>query len=295
MSILTKKYSQIFDVMRFHFLLFAILFSTGTISKTVAQVNLPQLPHSNNDDFVVIAHRGASAYAPENTHSAFKTAIEMKAEMIELDLLLSKDGVPVVIHDQKLERTTGKSGDVSDFTLDELTALETGAWFDKKYAGEPFPTLEEVLAYTKDRIAVNIEIKHEAVTDKAEDGIVDKALQLVYKAGMEDQVIFSSFDYRVMEHLNELDPKMPKALLYEKSQSGDLSPKELVEKYVVDAFNCSYKELSEEWIAELTTNNIPFFIYTVNEKELMEKITKAGARGIFSDYPDVLKQVVENM
>ncbi len=281
--------------MRFHSLLFAILFLTGAISKTVAQVNLPQLPHSNNDDFVVIAHRGASAYAPENTHSAFKMAIEMKAEMIELDLLLSKDGIPVVIHDQNLERTTGKKGDVSDFTLADLRVLETGAWFDKKFKGEPFPTLEEVLTYTKDKIAVNIEIKHEAVTDTAKDGIVDKALKLVYNAGMEDQVIFSSFDYRVMEHLNELDPEMPKALLYEKSQSGNLTPKELVEKYTVDAFNCSYKELSEEWIEELTTHNIPFFIYTVNDKTLMEKITKAGARGIFSDYPDVLKQVVENM
>ncbi|MBO6794189.1 MAG: hypothetical protein JJ895_09770 [Balneolaceae bacterium] len=281
--------------MRFYSILIATLFISGTFQQAVAQYNLPNLPHSNNDNFVVIAHRGASAYAPENTHSAFKMAIDMKAEMIELDLLLSKDGVPVVIHDEDLKRTTGKNGLVSDYTLAELKKLETGAWFDEKYTGEPFPTLEEVLAYTKGKIAVNIEIKHEAVTDITEGGIVDKALKLVYQAGVEDQVIFSSFDYRVMEHLNKLDPDMPKALLYEKRQSGELTPKQLVEKYSVDAFNCSHKVLSDEWIEELNANNIPFFIYTVNDKALMERITKAGARGIFSDYPDVLSNVVENM
>ncbi len=281
--------------MRFYSSLIAILFISGIIQQAVAQYNLPELPHTNNDDFVVIAHRGASAYAPENTHSAFKMAITMKAEMIELDLLLSKDGVPVVIHDEDLSRTTGINGIVSDYTLAELKKLETGAWFDIKYAGEPFPTLEEVLAYTKGKIAVNIEIKHEAVTDTAERGIVDKALKLVYQAGVEDQVIFSSFDYRVMEHLNKLDPDMPKALLYEERQSGKLSPKQLVEKYSVDAFNCSHKVLTDEWIEELNANNIPFFIYTVNDKALMERIAKAGAKGIFSDYPDELSKVVENM
>ncbi len=262
---------------------------------SMAQSNLPTLPYSDGDDFVVIAHRGASSYAPENTHSAFKLAIEMKSEMIELDLLLSKDGVPVIIHDEDLSRTTGFEGNVSDYTLDELRKLETGSWFSDEFAGEPFPTLEEVLVYTKGKIAVNIEIKHESVTDIAEGGIVDKALELVKKAGMQEEVIFSSFDYRVMEHLNVLAPDMPKALLYEERQSGDLSPLDLVQKYNVDAFNCSYRQLTDEWIEELNANNIPFFIYTVNDEELMRKIFQAGAKGIFSDKPDVLMQVVEKL
>lgn len=261
----------------------------------MAQSNLPTLPHSNSDDFVVIAHRGASAYAPENTHSAFKLAIEMQAEMIELDLLLSKDGIPVIIHDENLERTTGMDGKVGDLTLSELQNLETGAWFSNEFSGEPFPTLEEVLNYTKGKIAVNIEIKHESVTDEIKGGIVEKTLELVKNVGVEKEVIFSSFDYRVMEHLNELAPDMPKALLYESDQSGDLSPLQLVRKYKVDAFNCSHKELTEEWISELKANNIPFFIYTVNDEVLMKEIINAGAKGIFSDKPDVLKQVVENL
>jgi len=263
--------------------------------QSMAQSNLPNLPYSNGDDFVVIAHRGASAYAPENTHSAFQLAIEMQSEMIEFDVLLSKDGIPVIIHDENLERTTGVVGLVGEFTLAELKELKTGAWFSEEFSEEPFPTLEEVLKYAKGKIAVNIEIKYESVTDNVQGGIVDKALELVKNADMEQEVIFSSFDYRVMEHLNVLAPTVPKALLYEPDQSGDLSPSQLVEKYNVDAFNFSYKQLTDEWIAELNANEIPFFIYTVNDEDLMEKIIKSGAKGIFSDKPDVLKQVVENL
>jgi glycerophosphoryl diester phosphodiesterase len=256
---------------------------------------LPELPTDNSDNFVVIAHRGASFYAPENTHSAFKLAIEMKAEMIELDIVLSKDGIPVIIHDETLDRTTAGRGTVGEYTLEQLKKLETGKWFDDTFEGEPFPTLQEVLEYTKDIIAVNIEIKTESVTNTAKNGIVDKALQLVNSAGVENQVIFSSFDYRVMHHLNELAPEMPKAILYEKSQSGNLLPSQLVEKYQADAFNFSYRQLTTEWEQDLKKNKIPFFIYTVNDEALMQELFKRGAAGIFSDKPDVLKAVVENL
>jgi glycerophosphoryl diester phosphodiesterase len=256
---------------------------------------LPFLYTSNGDEFVVIAHRGASAYAPENTHSAFKLAIEMQAEMIELDLLLSKDGVPVVIHEDELERTTGIIGLVSNYTIGELRDIDTGSWFSEEFKREPFPTLEEVLAYSKGKIAVNIEIKHESVTDSLEGGIVEKALELVKNLEMEDEVIFSSFDYRVMDHLNKLAPDISKALLYEEIQSNGLSPSQLVDLYKVDAFNCSYKELSQAWIDELNENKIPFFVYTINDEQLMEKVIHSGAKGIFTDKPDILIKVVENL
>ncbi|MFV1883584.1 MAG: glycerophosphodiester phosphodiesterase [Balneola sp.] len=259
------------------------------------EYKLPEIPNDNTDGFLVIAHRGASAYAPENTHSAFKLAIDMEAEMIELDLSISKDGVPVVVHDETVDRTTSASGSVNTFTLEELKELETGSWFDNKFNGEPFPTLAEVLTYTKDKIAVNIEIKTEAVSDEIKGGIVEKALKIVKEAGVEKQVIFSSFDYRVMEHLEKLAPEMPKAILYEKSQSGDLLPSELVKKYKVDAFNCSHRQLGDAWIEDLTSNKIPFFIYTVNDEDLMQSVISKGAKGIFSDKPDVLMKVVENM
>lgn len=276
-------------------ILVPFIFLTIPVQLMAQQRSLPFLPLNNEDEFIVIAHRGASSYAPENTHSSFKLAIDMGAEMIELDVSLSKDGVPVVVHDETVDRTTVARGLVSDFTLEELKELETGSWFKEEFSGEPFPTLAEVLSYTKNKIAVNIEIKSEAVTDYANGGIVDKVLQLVKKFEVEDQVIVSSFDYRVMEQLEKLNPEVPKAILYEKSQSGDLTPFDLVSKYKVDAFNCSHRELSDEWIEELNSNQIPFFIYTVNEESLMKEVIQKGAKGIFSDKPDVLKRVVENL
>lgn len=283
--------------MRFRYILSMFLLCAMQVNgeRVFAQSKLPTLPTGNDDNFIVIAHRGASAYAPENTHSSFKKAIEMSAEMIELDIVLSKDGIPVIIHDETLDRTTNGTGAPSDYTLEELKKLDTGAWFGDKFKGEPFPTLEELLSYTKDKIAVNIEIKHEAVTDIAEGGVVDKALEVVKKTGVENQVIFSSFDYRVMEHLEKLAPEIPKAILYEESQSGDLIPSQLVEKYKVDAFNCSYSKLSAAWLKDLKDHQIPFFIYTVNDEKMMKSLIEKGASGIFSDKPDVLKTVVDNL
>lgn len=280
--------------MRFRFVLL-ILTLSYSFSIQAQLNNYPELPINDKDGFTIIAHRGASAYAPENTHSAFKLAIQMKAEMIELDILLTRDGIPVVIHDEKLKRTTTGKGRVKEFTLKELKELDTGSWFGPEFKDEPFPTLEEVLNYTKNVIAVNIEIKTESVTDEVKEGVVEKSLEIVKRVGVEDQVIFSSFDYRVMKHLEQLDPEMPKAILYEKKQSGRKLPSELVNEYKVDAFNCSYKQLSDKWVQDLTSHNIPFNIYTVDDESKMKELISKGASGIFSNKPDVLRQVVENL
>ncbi|WP_142455641.1 glycerophosphodiester phosphodiesterase [Gracilimonas mengyeensis] len=254
-----------------------------------------KLYNDNGDNFVVIAHRGASAYHPENTMSAFRAAVDMGAEMIELDVLLSKDGVPVVIHDETLERTTDGRGKVEDYNLRDLKKLDAGSWFSSGHKGEGIPTLEEVLNFAKGRIAVNIEIKTEAVTDSLNGGIEEKALKLVYKHKMQDYVLFSSFDYRAIAHLRELDVDISTALLYEKSQSEKREPKELVSDYKANAFNCSQRQFSKKWAEQLNEQGIPVFIYTVNKTQQMRKVIELGASGIFSDKPDVLKKLVDNL
>lgn len=257
--------------------------------------SIPHSPLDNGDGFWVIAHRGVSGSYPENTLSAFQAAIDIRAEMVELDISTSKDGIPVTVHDRTVDRTTDFEGDVQSFSLEELKRMEVGAWFSEEFRGEEFPTLKNSLELMKDKIAVNIEIKTEAVSDETEGGVVDKALQVVKDLDMTSSVIFSSFDYRVMEQLNVLDPKMAKALLYEASQSAELLPSELVQKYKVDIFNCSYKQLSKEWINDLQKHKIPYFVYTVNEPELMRELIEKGVSGIFTDFPKELIRIVENM
>ncbi len=267
-----------------------------TINSQPSSVKLPVKLYSGSEyNFVVIGHRGASAYYPENTMTSFKAAYEMGAEMIELDILLSKDGVPVVIHDETLDRTTNGTGKVADYTLTELRKLDAGLWFGREHAGEQIPTLEEVLQFAKDRIALNIEIKTEAVTDELLGGIEEKALNLVKKYEMEEYVLFSSFDYRAISHLKKLDVDISAALLYEKKQSSRRLPSQLVADYKADAFNCSRRQYSKRWAEDTQRHNIPVFVYTVNKERQMEKMIERGVSGIFSDKPDVLKRVVDNM
>lgn len=254
---------------------------------------LPQLYNDDGDGFTVIAHRGASAYYPENTMAAFRGAVELDAEMIELDVMISRDGVPVVFHDAELEEHTDGTGKLRDHTLQQLKQFDAGSWFGPRYAGERIPTLEEVLAFASDTIALNIEIKTEAVTDETKGGVEEKSLELVYQYGMEDHVLFSSFDYRAIRHLKQLDPEIPAALLYEKEQSGKKRPSELVAEYNADAFNCSFRELTQKRMNDLQAHGIPVFVYTVNEVKRMKKLIARGVTGIFSDKPDVLKTAAE--
>ena len=254
---------------------------------------LPTLINDNGDGFVVIAHRGASAYYPENTMAAFRGALQMGAEMIELDLMLSRDGVPVVFHDAELDDHTDGYGALEALTLEELKQLDAGSWFDEEFAGQQIPTLEEVLEFAKDKIALNIEIKTEAVADQAEGGIEQKALRLVKKYGMEDHVLFSSFDYRAIVHLKELEPTIPAALLYNKEASNRQLPSQLLSSYRADAFNCHYSQLNRKRLRDIRMHAIPVFVYTVNRKRRMKKLIKQGVNGIFSDKPDLLKSMAE--
>lgn len=246
-------------------------------------------PHA---DFLVIAHRGASAYFPENTMPAFEGAVVMGADMIELDVLLTKDRVPVVFHDAKLHNHTDESGLLNDHTLDELKMLDAGSWFDKKFAGVAIPTLEEVLQFAKGNIALNIEIKTEAVSGELRNGVEEKCLNLVRKYGMSDHVLFSSFDYRAVEHLKKLQPDMPVALLYNRSQSNGRTPSQLVSDYGADAFNCSYHQLTRAWLDDVNKHQIPVLIYTVDDPARMKSLVKKKVSGIFTNKPDVLLKVL---
>jgi len=270
-------------------------FQNDAVAQLSHTPELPELYVDDGDGFIVIAHRGASAYAPENTLPAFVKAVEMEAEMIELDVLISKDKVPVVFHDAKLGKKSNGSGLVSDYTLSELKKLDAGSWFSEEFAGTKIPTLDEALKYAKNKISVNIEIKTEAVTDQYDGGVVQKSIELVKKHGLQQYVIFSSFDYRAIKQIKTHAPEISAALLYEENQSDKKSPSQLTAEYKTDAFNCSYRQLSKKWMKSLKKSGIPVFVYTVNEEKRMEKLIRQGVTGIFSDKPDLLKTVAQKV
>ncbi len=255
---------------------------------------LPTLYQEQRDGFVVIAHRGASGYAPENTLPAFQKALELNAEMIELDVMLSQDGVPVLFHDRELDRKTNGSGMVQDYTVEALQQLDAGTWFSEEFSGEKIPSLEEVLEWASGKISLNIEIKTEAWREDLEESIEPRVIRLVRDSEMSEHIIISSFDYRILRRLKELAPDLRTAVLYEQSQIGDKDPLTIVKELNAQAFNCSATQLTPEWMDQLQRAQIPVLVYTVNDPEVMKTLIQAGVSGIFSDYPDRLNLAVHN-
>jgi len=242
---------------------------------------------------IVIAHRGSSSDYPENTVRAFQKAEAVKADMIELDIQLSKDGIPMVFHDDTLERCTNGTGKLNQYTCDELRKLDAGGWKNPDFSGEKIPTLEEVLSFAKNKIAVNVEIKaHDGVVDS---GIEVQAFKLVKKYEMERHVLFSCFNTTILKRLRELSGTIPLALLYERNNHLENPPIELINEYQLNAFNCSKWSARKRWIKELKRHDIPMMVYTVNSQWLMKKLIKNGVKGIFTNKPDVLRQQLEMM
>jgi len=219
----------------------------------------------------------------------------MGADMVELDVQLTKDSEVVVFHDEKITRCTNDRGRIADHTLMELKALDAGSWFDKKYQAEKIPTLAEVLSLCRDKIAVNIEIKTEAVTDAVVGGIEELSLKIAKQSGMSGHIVFSSFDPRAIKHLKDINSSTTVAVLFEKGHYASALPSAIIESLGADAFNCSQNELSSRWLSNLKLNNIPLNVYTVNDESNMRRLIKMGVSGIFTNNPDILKRVVTVM
>ena len=174
-----------------------------------------------------------------------------------------------------------------------LKKLDAGSWFDKKFKNTRIPTLAEVLDICKNRIAVNIEIKTEAVSKMFFGGIEEKCLKIVEQSGMREHVVFSSFDPRAIMHLKQIDKTATVAVLFEKKHYGSKLPSDVMDSVGADAFNCSASEFNKKWLANIKSKNIPVNIYTVNDERNMKKFLDMGVSGIFTNKPDILKKVAD--
>lgn len=160
---------------------------------------------------ICMAHRGWSGKAPENTLAAIRLALsEPDITAMEIDVQLSRDGVPVLIHDFTLERTTTGSGLVMDHTLEELRALDAGSWFGEEFSSERIPTLEEALIAVKGRLTLNIELK---ATSDMYPGIAEKVLELLEKHDMKQEVYITSFDHDLIRQVRQLDQEVVTGLI----------------------------------------------------------------------------------
>ncbi|HMD14677.1 MAG TPA: glycerophosphodiester phosphodiesterase family protein, partial [Bacteroidota bacterium] len=151
---------------------------------------------------LIIAHRGSSAVAPENTLAAFKQAIRDRADAVELDIQLTSDGEVVVFHDRRLERTTDGKGLLQNHSLQELRALSAGAWFSPGFSSETIPTLQEVFDLIQGTIGINIEIKAERGFHSSYD-LADRCCHLITANNLQHRVLVSSFSGSVIKRVKE--------------------------------------------------------------------------------------------
>ncbi|MBN1501877.1 MAG: hypothetical protein JW982_17100 [Spirochaetes bacterium] len=246
-------------------------------------------------DCRVIAHRGASAYFPENTVLSFQKAIEMNAHMIELDVSFSRDRVPVVIHDDSINRTTDGKGKVSSYTYSELRKFDAGRWKGRLFNKEKIPSLQEVFELCSGKIPVNVEIKTEAVSENFNGGIEEAVLETAYASGMIDHIVISSFDPRALMNMHEIDRTIPTASLYEKHVLKKMDPVEITSWLNCGAFNCSVSQINRRWLDLCSENKINVNVYTVDSRKKMKQLFLSGVTGIFSNKPDVLLDVYESL
>lgn len=229
-----------------------------------------------------IAHRGASGDFPENTMKAFKEAIDLGADGIELDVQMTKDLRLVVIHDETVDRTTNGQGFVKDFLFEDIRRLDAGN-------GERIPELKEVVELFKENnLVLNIELKNSIVPY---EGMEEKVLNLISKENIKSRVIISSFNHYSIKKVRELDAEIKVGALVEASI---YEPENYISNLNVQCYHPQYKSLNLENIKKLKEKYIEINTYTVNEKEDMEWLILAGVESIITNYPKVLKNLLNN-
>ena len=239
----------------------------------------------------VIAHRGFSGQFPENTMVAFEAAVEAGADMIELDVSLSQDRVPVVIHDETLDRTTSGSGRVQDFTLPELQRLDAGSWFGEPFRGARIPTLEEVFRQVGPQTSINVELKPEGFEkDNPEDALEQHVLDLIRKHGLNESTLISSFEWRFFPRIRQLNSEIHLAVLWE---NGPLkSALETAQANHAITLNPDKGQLTSRLVEQAHAAGLRVLSYTIDTRERMQKVLSWGVDGLFTNEPVLMREVL---
>lgn len=233
----------------------------------------------------VVAHRGASGHAPENTMAAFRRAVELGARFVETDLQLSRDAHFVAIHDETLERTTTGRGPVREHSLAELRDLDAGSWFDSKFASERIPTLEEVLEFGRETDAVlYLELKPGRAW-----GIEQAVVGALRDARETSHAVVISFDPTTLANVRRLEPTLMTGYLFNRPQAEAMAL----------AVQVGARQIAPR--ADLVTRDLvegahraglQVVTWTINQPELMRGLAAVGVDGIITDYPDRLIEVL---
>lgn len=237
---------------------------------------------------LITAHRGNSSVRPENTLPAFQSALDAKADLVELDYYHSADGVPVVIHDEFLDRTTNSEGIlgqakliVGDFSLADLRKLDTGSWFDAAFAGTRLPTLVESLDLIQTRSVTLIERKA---------GDPATLVQLLEEKKLTDHVVVQAFDWEFISACRKLSPRLTLGTL--SGKPANLEQLQAAAATGTDLIVWDHKKIGREQIAQIHQLGKKAWVYTVDEPDRAAQLIAAGIDGIITNKPAEMLQIV---
>jgi glycerophosphoryl diester phosphodiesterase len=234
----------------------------------------------------IIAHRGASAYAPENTLAAFKKARDLGSKWLEFDVVLSEDGTPFVFHDSSVKRTTNGKGKIAGLSCEYLKDLDAGSWFSKQFQGEVIPTLQQAIAFlARNKMQANIELKP---TPGKEQETAVAVLSAINQYWPEDthRPLVSSFNHQALGLVRTFDPDIPLGFLMDEWDDEGL--KQAKEMDCV-SIHTNFKSLNKARVKKAKNEGFKLLAYTVNNKKIANKLLRWGVDSVFSDYPDLLQ------
>ncbi|MCZ2260218.1 glycerophosphodiester phosphodiesterase [Sporosarcina sp. G11-34] len=236
--------------------------------------------HAKLEGLVSIAHRGAAVYAPENTRIAFQKGLELGADILECDVHLSKDGQLIIMHDEKVDRTTNGKGFIKDFTLEELRKLDAGGKFHRDFTGEPIITLDELLEEFYGHIGLLIEIKKPLLYP----GIEEKVALLLENYENLNRVIVQSFDIESMRKMHHLVPELQIAILMKASAIPPSLQrvKDLTSFATYINFNILY--VNERIVDQIHNYGGKVLVWSVKTPRLVDKAYRYNVDGIITDF-----------
>jgi glycerophosphoryl diester phosphodiesterase len=231
---------------------------------------------------LMIAHRGASGHAPENTMAAFKLALEMGAKAIEFDVHQTRDGELVVLHDDDLKRVARRKARIRSLTLAELHQSEVGSWFAKDFASEKVPTLAQLFELAHGRAELHLEIKHGS---KVYPGIERNIVEFLRRHHALGTTLISSFDHSALFNVRDIEPEARLGYLL----GLTLMPKAWREmkEMKADSLNCSGRQVNARRVAAAHQLGLKVFVYTVNAQKDVDRLGKMGVDGVFTNYPEL--------
>jgi glycerophosphoryl diester phosphodiesterase len=248
------------------------------------------MPLSQVSGPLVYAHRGASAYAPENTLAAFRVALKQGADGIELDAKLSADGVVVVMHDPTVDRTTDGTGLISRLTVSELKRLDAGSCFSPEFKDETIPTLEEVFEAVGGKLLINIELTNYA---SPLDALPIRVAHLIMKLHLNDKVMVSSFHPLNLIRFHRLMPEVPAGLLTQPGRAGKWARSGLGKLFPHDALHPYYSDVDAKLVETNHQHKKKVNVWTVDLFDEICRLKTLAVDGIITDDPIMAKKAMD--